>query len=80
MYKQSQYKILEVIGLGSFGKVFSALDLQTQELVALKELGKKQLSTSDFLQELFCLTTLNHEKIVACRGLEHHRNLSLIHI
>lgn len=74
MDKKSQYKILEVIGLGSFGKVVSALDLQTRELVALKELGKKQLSTSDFLQELFCLTTLNHKNIVACRGLEHRKN------
>ncbi len=74
MAKKSQYKILKIIGLGSFGKVFSALDLQTGELVALKELGTKQLSTSDFLQELFCLTTLNHNNIVACRGFEHHQN------
>jgi len=63
-----------MIGIGSFGKVFAALDLQTQELVALKELGKEQLSTSDFLREVFCLTTLNHQNIVACLGLEHHRN------
>jgi len=48
--------------------------LQTRELVALKELGKKQLSTSDFLQELFFLTTLNHRNIVACRGFEHYKN------
>ncbi|MEM8719146.1 MAG: serine/threonine-protein kinase [Cyanobacteria bacterium P01_G01_bin.39] len=73
MRHQSNYKILNLVGRGQFGKVFVAIERNSGALVALKELNSKQLSTSSFLRELNFLFTLNHFNIVNCRALEHYR-------
>ncbi|WP_158260620.1 serine/threonine-protein kinase [Pleurocapsa sp. CCALA 161] len=71
---QSNYKILDLIGQGQFGKVFAAVELNSGALVALKELKTKQLSTSSFLRELTFLVTLDHFNLVTCKALEHGQN------
>lgn len=71
---QSNYKILDLIGQGQFGKVFAAIELNSGALVALKELKTKQLSTSSFLRELTFLVTLDHFNLVTCKALEHRQN------
>jgi serine/threonine-protein kinase len=68
---QSNYKILDLVGQGQFGKVFAAVELKTGALVALKELKTKQLSTSSFLRELTFLVTLDHFNLVTFKALEH---------
>ena len=74
MKQKSNYKILNLIGRGQFGRVFVAVERKTGRLVALKELNPKRLSTNDFLRELNFLVTLNHENIVSCQALEHYQN------
>ena len=69
--QKSNYKILNLVGQGQFGRVYSAVELNSGNLVALKELRTKQLSTSNFLRELTFLVTLNHFNIVTCQALEH---------
>ncbi|MEL6495390.1 MAG: serine/threonine-protein kinase [Cyanobacteria bacterium J06623_7] len=68
---QSNYKILNLVGQGQFGKVFAAIDLKSGALVALKELNTQQLSTGNFLRELTFLVTLDHFNLVSCKALEH---------
>lgn len=74
MKQKSNYKILSLVGRGQFGKVFVAIERQSGNLVALKELNQKQLSTSSFLRELHFLVTLDHFNIVTCKALEHYQN------
>ncbi|MEM7590474.1 MAG: serine/threonine-protein kinase, partial [Cyanobacteria bacterium P01_A01_bin.83] len=74
MRHKSNYKILNLVGRGQFGKVFVAIERSSGALVALKELNSQQLSTSSFLRELNFLFTLNHFNIVNCRALEHYQN------
>jgi serine/threonine protein kinase len=71
---QSNYKILDLVGQGQFGKVFAAIELESGTLVALKELRTKQLSTKSFLRELTFLVTLDHFNLVTCKALEHQHN------
>ena len=74
MLKKSNYKILDLVGRGQFGRVYAAIELQSGTLVALKELNSKQLSTSSFLRELTFLVTLDHFNIVTCKALELQQN------
>lgn len=69
--KRSRYRILGLVGQGQYGQVFCAADRQTGKLVALKALSQHRASTSEFLQELRVLLTLQHPNIVACRAVEH---------
>ena len=74
MKQKSNYRILNPIGRGQFGRVFAAVDRRNGRLVALKELNQKYLSTSNFLRELHFLVSLNHPNIVSCHALEHYQN------
>ncbi|MEL7075215.1 MAG: serine/threonine-protein kinase [Cyanobacteria bacterium J06582_2] len=69
--KKSNYRILDLVGTGQFGRVFAAIAKKEGTLVALKELDAKRLSTSSFLRELTFLVTLDHFNIVTCQALEH---------
>jgi serine/threonine-protein kinase len=70
----SNYRILGLVGRGQFGKVLCARMRDTGKLVALKELENKRFSTSKLLRELRFLLTLQHENIVSCTALMHHKN------
>jgi serine/threonine-protein kinase len=63
-----------IVGRGQFGLVFAALNRKNGQLVALKQLNRQQLSTSNFLRELNFLVTLNHPNIVTCQAIEQHRH------
>uniref|UniRef100_A0A7C3ZPU8 Serine/threonine protein kinase n=1 Tax=Planktothricoides sp. SpSt-374 TaxID=2282167 RepID=A0A7C3ZPU8_9CYAN len=70
----SKYRILKLVGQGQFGRVFCAVERQTGQLVALKELTHRRLSTSKFLRELGTLLTLQHQNIVKAFALEQTPN------
>ncbi len=74
MREKSNYKIIDLVDKGQFGKVFVAIEGNDGTLVALKELNQKQLSSSSFWQELHFLVTLNHFNIVTYKTLEHYQN------
>jgi serine/threonine-protein kinase len=71
--KQSEYRILGLVGRGQFGRVYCALHRQTGEFVALKALDLATLPTHQFLRELRFLVTLQHPNIVMCQAIEHLR-------
>ncbi|RDY14426.1 Mitogen-activated protein kinase 19, partial [Mucuna pruriens] len=63
----NRYKILEVIGKGSYGVVFSAIDTDTGEKVAIKKIQDAFEHTSDairILREVKLLRLLRHPDIV----------------
>lgn len=68
--QKSNYRNLGLVGHGQFGRVFCAIDRQTGDLVALKELDKR-FPTHKFLRELRLLITLRHPNIVPCQTLEY---------
>lgn len=70
--KNSHYRILNLVGEGQFGKVYTAIHRQTGELVALKELNTRQFSTKKLLREMRILLSLEHPNIVRCLGIQHH--------
>jgi serine/threonine-protein kinase len=73
MEEPENYQILEPIGKGQFGQVFRAINRQTGQIVALKQLARKKLPTSRFLRELSFLVRLNHPNIVCCHAIEYSK-------
>ncbi|NEP18663.1 MAG: serine/threonine protein kinase [Leptolyngbya sp. SIO4C1] len=69
-HRQSNYRLLGLVGYGQFGRVYCAMHRQTGELVALKEIHSARLSTQAFLRELWFLLSVDHPNIVACKALE----------
>ncbi|GMH99461.1 hypothetical protein TrLO_g5851 [Triparma laevis f. longispina] len=62
-----QYKVLERIGEGSFGKVYSGRRLHTGQLCALKFIpkhGKTPKDLTSLRSEISILRTLNHPSII----------------
>lgn len=70
--KNSHYRILNLVGEGQFGKVYTAIHRQTGELVALKEFNPRQFSPKKLLREMRILLSLEHPNIVRCLGVQHH--------
>jgi serine/threonine protein kinase len=68
---RSKYQVIGLVGQGQFGRVFCAVERQTSELVALKELDRLRFSTRQFLRELDFLTSLKHPNIVGFHTLEY---------
>lgn len=67
------------IGSGSFGNVFSAINLDTGELLAVKEFKIPDVNTMEKIyplikEEMSALEVLNHPNIVHYYGIEVHRN------
>jgi serine/threonine protein kinase len=68
----SNYRILGLVGEGSFSRVFCAIDRRNCQLVALKELLRQRFATKQFLRELNFLLSLRHPHIVSCQSIEYH--------
>ncbi len=66
-----KYRVLGQIGQGQFGQVFCGIHRTTGQIVALKQLDSRQLSTPRFLHELNLLASLQHPNIVAFHTLEY---------
>ncbi|KAJ9447904.1 Serine/threonine-protein kinase TIO [Diplonema papillatum] len=63
----NNYHILELIGEGSFGKVYKARRRYTGHIVAMKFISKKGKSEKELKSlraEIEIMTTLNHENII----------------
>lgn len=67
---RTPYRILGLVGYGQFGRVYCALDQESQELVALKEVTLSRFPTKEFIRELRYLAELHHPQIVGYRGLD----------
>jgi serine/threonine-protein kinase len=65
----NRYLVEDVIGQGSFGRVYRALDTETGERVALKEFVKQAGRIDSFLRELGILFDLHHPNVIACRTI-----------
>ena len=61
-----QYKIIKVIGDGTYGVVSKAVNIQTGEIVAIKQMRKKFFSWEECMQlrEIKSLKKLTHSYIV----------------
>jgi serine/threonine protein kinase len=66
--QRSQYRLLGQIGQGQFGRVFCAIERNTGEIVALKDLDKDRFPTRLFLREFSNSIVLQHPNIVSCLG------------
>ncbi|KAL6175822.1 hypothetical protein ACLB2K_052461 [Fragaria x ananassa] len=62
---EKKYDILEVVGEGSFGRVYKAVDRETGQTVALKEI--KNPDPSEYVQEIHALDFLEHPTIVSLK-------------
>lgn len=69
--KDSDYRIIGLVGEGQFGRVYGGIHRETGELVALKELNPQRFSTKKFLREIRILLSLEHPNIIRCLGVKH---------
>lgn len=72
--KRSRYRTLGQVGQGQFGKVFCAVERETGQVFALKDLDMQQFPTHKFLRELSYLVSLRHPNIISFHGIEHHQS------
>ena len=67
---QLRYQKIKRIGEGTYGKVFEAKDLETNQIVALKKVKNDNQEMAEegipstALREISCLKALNHKNIV----------------
>jgi calcium-dependent protein kinase len=64
---ETKYKIKNILGVGSFGRVFLAQNIYTLELIAMKEIPKTSedlLTDSEIMDEIEILKNLDHPDIV----------------
>ena len=51
----NNYKILQILGYGSFGKVFKMININTQAIVAVKKINRQRISDTDIGREITAL-------------------------
>jgi len=69
------FKILETLGQGAYGKVFRYLiksPNNNQNVVAIKMPNKMDDLPQDMLNEINCLRKINHSNIIKLHGLYYH--------
>lgn len=68
----SSMRLLNVVGDGTYGTVFSATDKETNELIALKKI-KMELETQGFpvtaIREIKILKSLQHENVIQLKEI-----------
>lgn len=77
---QIQYQLKQVIGKGSYGIVYKAINKKTQQIVAIKEINyENDDELTDILSEIDLLKNLNHINIVKYHGfIQKSNNLYII--
>ena len=66
-----RYQLLDAIGSGQYGQVYKGLCLQSQDMVAIKKLSLKSISTHHFIRELRTLSHARHPNLVNLIGVEY---------
>lgn len=75
-----KYELLDQIGRGTFGSVYSCINTETNEVAALKIIHADRVNNDEtlhrFLQEIRALKSLNHPNVIALRedNLEFERS------
>lgn len=77
---QVQYQLKQVIGKGSYGIVYKAVNKKTQQIVAIKEVNyDNDDELTDIMSEIDLLKNLNHINIVKYHGfIQKSHNLYII--
>ena len=81
--KPKTYKLGAVLGSGTFGKVFKALNWETGALFAVKKMpldGAMQIQITALRREVSLLQKLKHENIVRYLGTERHQHMLFIYL
>ena len=76
-----QYQLVELIGMGSFGAVAVARDMQARELVAVKKVAPPTQSVQrgkQLLRETKLMRLLNHENILRIKSIERSRDIYIV--
>ncbi len=71
------YRLISVLGRGSFGQVYLAEDIKTGEKVALKEFIPLDVEDASFIREMAQIFNVQHEFVISCLSVEygvHGRN------
>lgn len=63
-FENTRYQILQKAGSGHFSEVFKALDLQTNTIVAVKDLNYSEEIQRLLMKELQILSCLDHPNII----------------
>lgn len=78
----SHYRVLELLGRGGMGEVYSAEDLKLRRRVALKvlpaEMARNQERRRRFEREAQAIAALNHPGIVTIYSVEHENGTSFL--
>lgn len=64
-----RYQVEELVGHGTYGRVFRGIDRETGAEVALKEFPKSAKRGDGFLREIGVLFELTHPNIIQCTSL-----------
>jgi mitogen-activated protein kinase kinase kinase len=65
----------KILGQGTFGRVYEAIDDETGEIIAVKEVGthaSRSKSIAALQKEMMTLRLLRHANIIQYKGFEHH--------
>lgn len=65
----------KLLGQGTFGRVYEAIDDETGEIIAVKEIGthsSRAKSIAALQKEMETLRLLRHANIIQYKGVEHH--------
>lgn len=77
-YFYGPYKVLYLVGAGTFARVYRATNVETDEMKAVKVLRSRYTNdvttTEQFLREAKMVITLRHENIVPIYEIEKERN------
>ena len=67
----SHYQILESLGTGQYGQVYRGRCLETQEIVAIKEISLKTIPPHRFIREIRAFSRNHHPNLVNLLGIEY---------
>jgi len=72
-----KYKVLETLGVGSYGSVYKAEDKETGEFVAIKKMKKKYTNWDECknLREVKSLNAIKHENIIKIKEMIREDNM-----
>ncbi|GJP54313.1 hypothetical protein CLOM_g13418 [Closterium sp. NIES-68] len=78
----NRYKVIKQMGDGTYGTVWKAMNLHTNEIVAVKKMKRKFYSWEECmsLREVKSLRKLNHSNIVRLKEVIREKQRALLHL